>query len=177
MNLSTKMQPVLILAVIFILTFLVVILIISSTQSAYSPPEDYVLEVEEMTIIIGPKPNSTDVSLDTTITIAALSSATLDEFHITPEVSIASLAIEVAGPLSYKQTFYPAQLLKPATSYTISMLIKDKPISWRFTTTYEPYQPTISFYLARYSIWIALIIATITTLLTGSAIWQKKRAS
>ncbi len=177
MNLSKKMRMTLILAAVFAFTFLAVFLVISNTQSAYSTPNTYLSEVEGMDITIGPKPNSTDVPLDTTIIIDALSSATLDDLDTTPKISISNIAVEVSGPLSYKQTFYPAQLLKPATSYTVSIAIRDIPISWSFTTTSEPYQPTISFYLATYATWIALATATTLTSLTGSLIWLKKSRS
>jgi ABC-type oligopeptide transport system substrate-binding subunit len=176
MNLSKKMRIKLILAAVFAFTFLAVFLVISGTQSAYSTPNTYLSEVDGMDITIGPKPNSTDVPLDTAITIDALSSATLNGLNITPEVSISNIAVEVSGPLSYKQTFYPAQLLKPATSYTVSLTIRDIPISWRFTTTSEPYQPIISFYLATYSPWIALATAVTMTSLAGLAIWHKKES-
>ena len=175
MNLSKKMRVVLILAVVFASTFLTVFLVISSTQSAHSTPDDYVLGVDSMAITIGPKPNSTDVPLDTTITIDALSSAGLNDLQIAPEVPIASVAIEVSGLLSYKQTFYPARLLKPATSYTVSVTVRDVPVSWSFTTTSESYHPTISFYLATYTLWIALSTATATTLLFGFVIWHRKK--
>jgi len=175
MNLSKKMHVALILTVVFVLTFLAVFLGISYTKSAYSTPEYYASGVNGMTITIGPKPNSTDVPLDTTITIDTLSSATLNDLHVAPEVPIASVTNEVSGPLSYKQTFYPAQLLKPATSYTVSVKIKDVPVSWSFTTTSEPYQPTISFYLATYVLWIAFSTATAMTSLVGLAIWYRKK--
>ena len=175
MNLSEKMRAVLILAAVFASTYLAVFLVISSTQSAYSTPENYVSEVEGMDITIGPKPNATDVPLDTTITIDALSSATLNDLNTTPEIPIDNIAVEVSGPLSYKQTFYPAQLLKPGTSYTVSVTIRDTPVSWSFTTTSEQYQPTINFYLATYSPWIALATAATTTLIAGSAIWHRKK--
>jgi len=176
MNLSKKMHMTLITAAIFVSSFLAVFLVISSTQSAYSTPNTYLSEVKGMDITIGPKPNSTDVPLDTTITIDALSSATLNDLNTTPEISISNIAVEVSGPLSYKQTFYPAQLLKPATYYTVSVAIRDTPISWSFTTTSKPYQPTMSFYLATYAPWIALATATTITSLTGSAIWHKKKS-
>ena len=160
---------------VFALTFLSVFLVISLTQSAYSIPEHYASGVNGMTITIGPKPNSTDVPLDTTITIDALSAATLNDLHMAPEVPINSVAIEVSGPLSYKQTFYPAQLLKPATSYTVSLTIRNIPVSWSFTTTSELYHPTISFYLATYVLWIAFSTAIATTLLVHLAIWYKKK--
>jgi hypothetical protein len=176
MNLSKKMRMMLILTAVFAFTFLAVFLVISSTQSAYSTPNTYLSEVKGMDITIGPKPNSTDVPLDTTITIDALSSATVNDLNTTPEISISNIAVEVSGPLSYKQIFYPAQLLKPATSYTVSVAIRDIPISWSFTTTSEPYQPTISFYIATSAPWIALATATIITSLTGLAIWHKKKS-
>jgi len=175
MNLSKKMRAALILAAVFVLTFLTIFLVISSTQPAYSTPDSYILEGNDMAITIGPKPNATDVPLDTTITIDALASAALNDLHLTPEVPIAHITSEVSGPLSYKQTFYPAQLLKPATSYTVSVTIVDVPLSWSFTTTSKPYHPTISFYLATYVLWIAFSTATATTLLVGLAMWYRKK--
>lgn len=157
------------------LTSLTVFLVISNTQSAYSTPDYYVAGVDGMAITIGPKPNSTDVPLGTTITIDALSSATLNDLHMAPEVPIALVTSEVSGPLSYKLTFYSVQLLKPATSYTVSVAIRDVPVSWSFTTTSEPYHPTVSFYLATYVLWIAFSTATATTLLVGLAIWYRKK--
>ena len=175
MNLSVKMRTALLFAVVFLSTFFATMFIITITQSAYSTPDEYDTTVENMVIKIGPKPNSTDVPLDTTITIDALSSAALDELQTTPEVSISSIATEVSGPLSYKQTFYPAQLLKPATSYSVSTTIKDTPFSWSFTTTLESYQPKTSYYIATYAPWIALAAAIITTLFAVSAIWTRKK--
>jgi ABC-type oligopeptide transport system substrate-binding subunit len=174
MNFSKKMRTAFVLAAVFASTFLTVFLVISSTQSAYSTPDTYVSVVNGMDITIGPKPTATDVPLDTTITVDAFSFATLNDLHMTPEVPIVSVAVEVSGPLSYKQTFYPAQLLKPATSYTASVTIRDAPVTWSFTTTSEPYHPTISFYIATYAPWIALATATATTLL-AAAIWHKKK--
>jgi len=175
MNLSGNMRLVLILVVVFASTFIVVFLGISSTQSAYSTPENAVSEVEGMDINIGPKPNATDVPLDITITIDAFSSATLNDLQTKPEVAIANVAVEVSGPISYRQTFYPAQLLEPATTYTVTVTIRDTPVSWSFTTTSEPYQPTISFYLATYAPWIAIATATITTSLAAFAIQRRKK--
>jgi hypothetical protein len=174
MNLSKKMQVALILAAAYVLTFLTVFLVICLTQSAYSTPEHYTSDVAGMDFTIGPKPNATDVPLDTTITIDALSSAALDELRLAPEVPISHVGVEVTGTLSYQRTFYPAHLLKPATSYTVSVTIRDVPVSWCFTTTSEPYHPTISFYLATYMLWIALSTATATIALVGLAICYRK---
>lgn len=175
MDFSKKLHVASIFVGVFVFTFLTVFLVIFLTQPAHSTPDYYVSEVDGMTITIGPKPNSTDVSLDTTITIDALASAALNDLHLTPEVPIAHVTSEVSGPLSYKQTFYPAQLLKPATSYTVSVTIMNVPLSWSFATTSELYHPTISFYLATYVLWIAFSTATATTLLVGLAIWYRKK--
>jgi hypothetical protein len=175
MNLSGNMRAALILAAVFSSTFLIVFLGISSTQSAYSTPDTYLSAVQEMDITIGPSPNATNVALDTTITIDTFSSATPNDIQTTPEVPIANVAVEVSGPVSYKQIFYPAQLLEPATTYTVTVTIRDTPFSWSFTTTAQPYQPTTSFYLATYAPWIALATAAITTLIAALVIQRKKK--
>jgi hypothetical protein len=54
-------------------------------------------------------------------------------------------------------------------------MIKDLPVSWSFTTTAEPYNPTLSSYLATYVFWIAFAISVATTLLVGFAIWHRKK--
>ncbi|TRO51731.1 hypothetical protein E2P61_05405 [Candidatus Bathyarchaeota archaeon] len=176
MNLSKKKRLALILATVFATTFIAVFLVISITTSAYSTPNNDVLEVEGMDITVGPKPNATNIPLDTSITIDALSSVALNDLndlHTTPRVPIASISVEVSGPLSYKQTFYPAQLLKIDTSYIVSVIIRDMPVSWSFTTTSDPFQPTMSYYLAISALWIALGLASIATLLSGSVIRQR----
>ena len=175
MNLSVKMRTALVFAVVFLSTFFATMFIITATQSAYSTPDEYDTTVGNMVIKIGPKPNSTDVPLDTTITIDALSSATLGELQITPKVSISSIATEVSGPLSYKQIFYLAQLLEPATSYSVSTTIKDTPFSWSFITTSESYQHITSYFIATYAPWIALAVAIITTLFVVLAIRTRKK--
>ena len=174
MYLSKKLHLALRLAVVFSASFLIVFLAIFLTQSAHSTPSTYVLAVDSMDITLGPPPNSTNIPLDTTITIDALASAALNDLHVTPEVPIASVYSEVTSPLTYLNTFYLAQLLKPATSYTVSVTIMDVPVSWSFTTTSEPFNPGISFYLATNVLWIALSVATSTTLIVGFAIWFKR---
>ena len=174
MNLSSNMHAALILVAVFALTFIIVFIVILSTQSAYSTPDTYLTAVQGMDITIGPKPNATDIPLDTTITLDTFSAATLNDLQTTPNFSIANIAVEVSGPISYKQTFYPAQLLEPDTTYTVSVTVRDAPVSWSFTTTSQPYQPTTSFYLNTYAPWIALAAAAIMTLLVGSSIWRKK---
>jgi hypothetical protein len=174
-DLSGNMHAAFIHAAVFTFTFIIVFIVILSSQSVYSTPDTYVAVADNMDITIGPRPNATDVSLDTTITIDAFSSAAFNDLRITPEMSISNVAVEVSGPISYKQTYYPAQLLQPATTYTVLVIIRDKPVSWSFTTTSQPYQPTTSFYLATYALWIALSTAAIATLLAASVIWRKKK--
>jgi hypothetical protein len=175
MNLSKKTQAALMLTAIFACTFIATLLAISFTQSAYSTPDHYTADVAGMDFNIGPKPNATNVPLDTTITIDALSSAALDDLRLEPEVPIAGVGVEVTGTLSYQRTFYPAQLLKPATSYTVYVTIRDVPVSWSFTTTPEPYQPSISYYLATNALWIALSATTATTALVSLILRYRKK--
>jgi hypothetical protein len=101
-----------------------------------------------MDFTIGPKPSATEVPLDTAITKTALSSAALDDLRLAPEVPISHVGVEVTGTLCYQRTFYPAQLLNPANSYPVSVTIRDVPVLWRFTKTFEPYHPLITFYLS-----------------------------
>lgn len=175
MNLSKKLHLALLLVVIFSTSFLTVFLAIFFSQSAYSTPFNSVSKVDGMDVTLGPPPNSTNIPLDTAITIDAVASAALNDLQITPEVSINRVYIEVSGPLTYRNTFYPAQLLEPATSYTVSVTILNVPMSWSFTTTSEPFEPGISFYLATNVLWIALSAATLATLIVGFVIWLKRK--
>jgi hypothetical protein len=175
MNHSEKLYLASRLAVVFAASFLTVFLAIFLTQSAYSTPSNYVSVVNGMDITLGPPPNSTNIPLDTTITVDALASAALNDLHLTPEVPIASRYSEVTSSLTYLNTFYPAQPLKPATSYTVSVTILNEPVSWSFTTTSEPFNPGISFYLATNVLWIALSAATSATIIVGFAIWLRRK--
>ena len=128
-----------------------------------------------MEIALGPPPNSTNVPLDTTITVDAVASAALEDLHLTPDVPIARVYSEVTSPLTYLNTFYPAKLLQPATSYNVSVTIMDMPVSWSFTTTAEPFNPGISFYLATNVPWVALSVATSVTAIVGVAVWLRNK--
>ncbi len=173
MNLSKKQHTALRLAVVFSASFLIVFLTILLTQSAYSTPSSYVSIINGMDITLGPPPNSTNIPLDTTITVDALASASLNDLHVTPEVNFASVTSETTGPLTYRTMFYPGKLLKPATSYNVSVTIMDVPVSWSFTTTTEPFHPGISYYLATNGLWIALSAAASATTIVGFAVWFK----
>ncbi len=165
----------LILAVVFSASFLTIYLAIFFSQSSHSTPSNSVSLVGGMDISLGPPPNSTNVPLDTTITVEAVASANLNDLHLTPDVSIARVYSEVTSPLTYQNTFYPAQLLQPATTYNVSVTIMDLPVSWTFTTTSEPFTPGISFYLATNVLWISLAVAASATAIVGFAVWFKFR--
>jgi len=145
------------------------------TQSAYSTPDAYVFSLDGMGITIGPKPNSTNVPLDTTIAIDTWRSPTVSDFNLMPEAPIARLTKEKVGLASMLTTFYPAEPLKPATTCNVSVVIMNVPVSWSFATTSEPYHPTSAFYLVTYALWIALSAAIATTLLVGLAIWFRRK--
>ncbi len=164
-----KLHLFLFLALIFSVSFLTLFLAIFFSQSAYSTPPIYTLEVNGMGVKVGPPPNSTGISLDTTIIIDALTSVSLTDFQITPHVSIARLDSENSGPLTYLNKFYPAQPLEPATFYTVSVSIMNVPVSWSFTTS-DVFSPGIGFQLATNALWIALGISALATLIAAFTI-------
>jgi hypothetical protein len=176
MKLSKKQFAILLLVAVFLSSFTAVFLAIFLTQSAYSNPSQYQLSLDGMDIMLGPPPNSTNIRLDTTITIDAVATADIIDLRLTPEVPIASVASHTTGILTYVTTFYPAKLLNPGTSYNVSATVSDKPVSWSFTTTSEPFDPGIGFYLATNVLWIALAAATSATAVAGFAVWYNRRA-
>jgi len=175
MNLSKKQNMILRLAVVFLSSFIIVFLTILLTQSAHSIPSQYVLTINGMEITVGPPPNSTNVPLDTTITVDALASASLDDLRLKPNVDFASQTSETTGPLTYRTTFYPDKPLKPATTYNASVTITNVPISWTFTTTAEPFQLGTSYYFATNGFLVALLSAVSITAITGLIVWSKRK--
>src|SRR4030042_2768976 len=96
-----KLYLPLLLLVVFVASFLTVFLAIFFSQSAHSTPSSYGLVLKGMDISVGPPPNSTNIPLDTTITVDALASAALNDLHLAPEVPIARVYSEVTSPLTY----------------------------------------------------------------------------
>lgn len=161
----SKLRVALLVVVIFFSSFLSGFLIIFLTQFAHSMPSTSALAVGDgMYIEVGPPPNSENVSLDTLIIVDALTSASLSDLRLTPEVPIDLVTSEVSGPLSYERRFYPAQLLESSTSYTVSVTILTTPISWNFTTT-NAFVPGIGFYLATNIVWISSLVACLATII------------
>lgn len=177
MELTKKLHAVLLLAGVFAASFLTVFLAIALTQSAYSNPSKVVLAVDGMAVTLGPPPNSTNIPLDTTIIIDTLNSAEISSLHITPELPIDRVTSENSGSLSSLRTFYPAQQLKPGTTYHVSATIMGTPVAWSFTTTSEPFKPGASFFFATYAAWIALSTAAAATAIAGFIVWQKRKQS
>ena len=169
-----KNRPVLCLLLIFSVVFLAVFSVIALTQSPYSTPSSEALVVDGgMEIKLGPFPNATSVALDSAITVDAVASATIGDLHITPETLIASSSSETTGPLTYLYKFYPAELLKPGTTYTVSTTLFDRQVSWSFKTTTEPFQPTLTYSLAKNAIWIAMASAASATAIAAIIIRRK----
>jgi len=173
-NISKKLRLALLLVALFSISFLAVLLTISLLQSAHSKPPTSILDINGMKITVGPPPNSTNIALDTTISIDALASAILNNFQISPEVLIDHQYSETSGPLTYITTFYPSQPLKTSTSYTVSVKIINTPISWSFRTTSENFNPEIGFYLLNNVFLIALLIAASVTSIVIIVVWLKK---
>jgi hypothetical protein len=176
MNLLSKNQYfAACLALVFLVSFIVAFFTISIMQSAYSTPSSYASVIDGMDISVGPPPNSTGVSLDATITVEALASASLNDLRMTPKVNFASVTSDSTGPLTYRTSFHPDKLLKPSTSYNVSVTIMNVPIQWSFTTTSQPFQPGTSYYLATNALLIALSAAAFTTTIAGFSLWLKRK--
>jgi hypothetical protein len=174
MNLDKRLHIATLLAAVFSVSFATMFSAVLLTQPTHSTPAHYVLTIDGMEITLGPPPNSTEVPIDTTITIDALASAALNDLHITPDVLIARVYSEVTGPLTYLNTFYPAHLLKPATEYNVSVTILGRPVSWTFETSTKPFSSEINLYLATNVSWIALATAILATSFAGFVIWIKR---
>ncbi len=160
---------------IFAITFLIVFLSITLTQSAYTTPISFSSTINGMEIIVGPPPNSTNIPLDTTITVDAFASASLEDLRMTPEVKFSNIYSETTGPLNYKTTFCPAKPLEPSTVYTTSVTIIQTPLTWSFTTTNEPFEPQMRHFLANNELWIALLVASATIMILGLITWFRRK--
>ena len=174
MKSSKNKQLFFVFTLIFFLSFFATFLLISLTQCAYSTPPHNTIIFNQMSITLGPSPNSTNIPLDTTITIDAMASASLTDFYTIPYEPYDHITSYATGPLTYETTYYPAQPLKPATSYNVSVTIFDTSVTWTFTTTSQPFFPEINFYLAKNVVLITLLTATIITTLSGFFIWLRR---
>src|SRR3972149_5535005 len=101
MNLASRLQVALLLAGGFLASFLTLFLLVFFTQSAPSTPLNYVSTLNGMEFTLGTPPNSTNIPLDTTITVDAVASAALEDLRLTPDLPIARVYSEVTIPLTY----------------------------------------------------------------------------
>ena len=163
-----------ILIVIFALSFFIAFLLISLTQSAYSTPSQTTIIFNQMSITLGPAPNSTNIPLDTTISVDTIASASLTDLYTIPDEKFGHITSYATGPLTYETRYYPGQPLKPDTSYNISVTIFDNPVTWTFTTTSQPFTPELNYYLAKNNVLFTLLTATIITSISGFFIWLRK---
>lgn len=175
MKFSKKLRLALILISVFSVSFPTVYFAIFFNELGYSTPSNYLSSIGSMSIGLGPPPNSTDIPLNTVITVDAVASAALNDLHLIPEVPIARVYSEASSSLTYLNIFYPAQLLEPATKYNVSVTILDVPVSWIFITTSKSFSPGIKFYLATNVVWISLMVAALATVVVGFAVWSRYR--
>jgi hypothetical protein len=175
LNLSGKTARIVLVAAVFPVVFLTVFSAITLTQSPYSLPASSVLIVNGMDSKVGPAPNATQVPLNTAITVDALASASLNDLKVQPETRITTGASDTTGPLTYQTTFLPSEPLKPATTYTVTVTFVDAPASWSFTTTAEPFQPTLRYTLSTQAPWISAAAAAVAVVVAGFAVWAKKK--
>ena len=174
MQYSKNKRLFFIFIVIFAISFSTLFLLISITQSAYSIPSQTTIMVNQMSITLGPAPNSTNIPLETAITVDTIASASLNDLIIIPDEKFDHITSYATGPITYETRYYPAQPLKPATSYNMSITIFDNPVTWTFTTTSQPFTPEINYYLAKNNVLIILLTATIITSISGFFIWLRK---
>lgn len=171
------MKNKLLITTIFLVSFLIVYMTISITQSTYSKPDKKATKFETITIAVGPPPNSTEISLDTAIIIDTVASATLYNLQITPETPISHIESIISGPITCEHIIYPAKFLESATTYIVSVNILDVPVLWTFTTTSDSFDPGIGFYLAKNVLLISLTLAVLITIILGLIILFKKSIS
>jgi hypothetical protein len=175
----------LLLAAVFVVTFLIVFLVVSNTQSAYSTPPirdvptyGQPIYAAPPEIYVGPPPNSINVSLDSTIVVNLVHDdyMIVQNVRLTPEIPIAARTDEVDSRFGDSTTiFYVAGLLKPSTTYNVSATIHDDPYSWTFTTTNE-FHPSVGYYFATYVWWVAVTSAIIATSIIGLILWHRRKS-
>ena len=70
-------------------------------------------------------------------------------------------------------TYYPAELLQPETTYNMSGSFGSLSAWWTFTTASSVIpQSEYEFVSSPYALWIAIIIASITTLIFAKTNWK-----
>ena len=95
------------------------------------------------------------------------------DLHLIPKISMYDIKEEDGGLGAGSTTYYPAQLLQPETTYNVSGSIAGLSVWWTFTTgSSVTYQSKYDFIFSPHTWWIAIIIASVSTLIYATTIWK-----
>jgi len=179
---SKKLQVALILIVVFSVSFLAVFLAMYLTPSPYLHEGAYSMPALEwqsreidMPNHIGPALNATNVPLDTTIVISLVRPMNIGELLLSPDASIVRRENLSGAPAWIASIFYFSEPLKSATTYNATLFVNNKPISWNFTTTAEPYYPRYKALPSTLGIFVDVTISAVVTSVVGLKVWKKKK--
>ena len=175
MKISRKLQLIIGFIIVFLTSFVGTYFSITLTQSPYSTPSKGLLQIGEISVSVGPQPNSINISLDTAIIIDTVASAQIENLNITPEIPILYETSSTSGSITYENVFYPKDSLQPSTSYEVSATIFNNSISWTFTTSSNEFQPTISYQLIKNVILISCLSGIIALVIFNLRIWYKNK--
>ena len=166
-----------ILVTIFVCSFIVVFLIYPRNYSTvYGTGSLVILDSNGNQIpvcAVAPGPNSTDVPLNVLIMVNQFRPISVGNLQLSPEVEL-SRVDENYGVASRRAIFYPVNLLKPATTYTVSGEIYGLYKSWVFTTTSKPASNAYVYYG---SLVVSAIITAIAGSITTGIVWLKRKES
>jgi hypothetical protein len=122
---------------------------------------------------IAPSLNATNVPLDTTIRINLMRPMKIGELQLSPDASIARRENLSGAPAGIASIFYFSDPLKSATIYNATLFVNNKPISWNFTTTAEPYYPRYEALPSTLGIFVDVTISAVVTSIVGLKVWKK----
>jgi hypothetical protein len=191
---SGKKVLALLLLAVFLASYFAAFFIISSSPSdfyseqVYSTPEgssSVVAAWENQYVGVGPAPNSTNVPRDTYIMIGGARPVKVENFTISPQVSIANETniVYSKNTTPFSNFFaYPTGLLEPNTAYNVSATVAGISSWWVFTTSSEPTQVTYTQLkatsnLQNNAVWISLLPAVPLTLAVAFAVSRRRKNS
>jgi hypothetical protein len=175
MIISKKMKLIIGFIIVFLISFFGTYFLVILTQSAYSTPSKGLLQIGDISVSVGPEPNSSNIPLDTVIIIDTVASAQIENLNITPEILIQYETSAISGSITYEIIFYPKEPLQPNRNYEVSATIFENPVSWSFATTSETFQPSIGYQLIKNVILISSLIAVVVLVCFSLIIGYKKR--
>ena len=190
MTLSPKKKntSIVLAVIIFFLASLITsyMIIATTTQKVYSKPSneanhssstlggEAIEDTEDFMnvgVFIGPKAGATDVSLDTIIYVIETRPVAVD-LQLNPKTSVQTEKVTFDHP-GRITILYPDEHLQPYTTYNVSGSIMGLSAWWTFTTgsSIIP-QPEYEILLSPYAWWIAIIAASIATIIFTIMIWK-----